>query len=568
MKKVKKLISPYFLLFVLIVVGGFGLRIYNVNWDDGYYFHPDELHMYSVTMQLKTPNSWAEFWDTESSLNPKFFAYGSLPLYLLKTVSHVFSLYEPSYETYTNLYLIARPLSALFDSLTIILVYMIAVQVGLTMRWRLAAAAIYALAVFPIQNAHFYTVDTQLTFWTTCTLMLSLTAIHKKRTWPLFLAAIATGLALSTKITAIALVPIVLMSLIIVRVTTRTSWLRFALTTVGLGILLVGITSIVTLVTQPYVAIDYPTFVRDVTQQIRMRADAHVFPYTIQYLDTKPYLYPAAQIIQWGLGPLIGLLAFGGIGVLCGVVVRGLRNKTLPKELFVLLICFLLFFIPLGSSAVKFMRYYLPLYPILVITAIYALYMLFKNIRLPFQLLLGGVVGGSYLLWTAAFMSIYTTPHPWVNASDWINAQIPEGATIAIEHWDRGLPVWGMSRYNVETLELYHPDSPTKINTLIQQLERSDYIIIASNRLHASIPKWPERYPATIAYYDQLLSGQLGFEKIAVFESYPQFLGIRIKDAKADESFTVYDHPQALIFKKTTFDAENTADVLREVVGN
>lgn len=160
-------------------------------------------------------------------------------------------------------------------------------------------------------------------------------------------------------------------------------------------------------------------------------------------------------------------------------------------------------------------------------------------------------------------MAIYTTPHPWIQASTWITTQIPAGTTLAIEHWDRGLPVWGMSAYDVEELELYRPDSSAKINTLTQQLERSDYIIIASNRLHASIPRWPQRYPATIVYYEQLFSGQLGFEKVATFESYPQFLGVRINDARADESFTVYDHPQVLIFRKTTFDAGNAADMLR-----
>ncbi len=566
MKKINERISPYFLLSILIFAIGFGLRTYNINWDGRYYFHPDELHLYNVTSQLHLPDTWQAFWDTDSPLNPKFFAYGSLPLYLLKGTSHVVSLLGPELEQYSQLYAVGRLTSSLFDSLTILLVYMIAARIGLTMRWRLTAAAIYALAVFPIQNAHFYTVDTQLTFWAMCTLVLCLTAVHINRTWPLFLAAITTGMALSTKITAVLLVPIVLISLIFVCFAKHASWRRSALMAAGIGILLIGSMGAVTLVTQPYIAIDYHTFVRDVTQQLRMRADATIFPYTLQYINTKPYMYPMAQIIQWGLGPLVGILGFGGIGVLLIHIIAAVKKRAPTQNytsLLLVLLVFFLFFIPLGSSAVKFMRYYLPLYPVLAITATYALYTLFQHIRLPFQLLFGSVVGGTYLFWITAFMAIYTTPHPWIQASTWITTQIPPGSTLAIEHWDRGLPVWGMSMYDVEELELYRPDSSAKINTLTQQLERSDYIIIASNRLHASIPRWPQRYPATIVYYEQLFSGQLGFEKVATFESYPQFLGVRINDARADESFTVYDHPQVLIFRKTTFDAGNAADMLR-----
>jgi hypothetical protein len=64
--------------------------------------------------------------------------------------------------------------------------------------------------------------------------------------------------------------------------------------------------------------------------------------------------------------------------------------------------------------------------------------------------------------------------------------------------------------------------------------------------------KFEKCYPLTNQYYKDLFSGQLGFEKIAEFTSYPTipFINVQIKDDSADESFTVYDHPKIIIFKK------------------
>ena len=45
--------------------------------------------------------------------------------------------------------------------------------------------------------------------------------------------------------------------------------------------------------------------------------------------------------------------------------------------------------------------------------------------------------------------------------------------------------------------------------------------------------------------------GRLGFELVAVFESFPTLGPIVINDQYAEEAFTFYDHPKVLIFKKS-----------------
>jgi hypothetical protein len=64
-------------------------------------------------------------------------------------------------------------------------------------------------------------------------------------------------------------------------------------------------------------------------------------------------------------------------------------------------------------------------------------------------------------------------------------------------------------------------------------------------------------------YYKDLLNEQpifgrknLTFKKVADFSAFPYLqigtMRVQIDDTNADESFTVYDHPRILIYKKST----------------
>ena len=171
-----------------------------------------------------------------------------------------------------------------------------------------------------------------------------------------------------------------------------------------------------------------------------------------------------------------------------------------------------------------------------------------------------------------AFSSIYSRTHTRVAASRWIYANIPAGSTLANEHWDDWLPIGGMdgkSSYGdnglFKSVEManYEDDTPAKLDGMVQNLASADYVILSSNRLYDSIPRLPVRYPMTIRYYQLLFGGQLGFERVATFTSYPTLFGLQIPDQAAEESFSVYDHPKVQIFRKTSaFDP----DVLRQAL--
>ena len=111
------------IILSIIFIFGFSLRLIGINWDSGYLFHPDEraimMHGYDISfLSLKS----LDFFNSEiSTLNPKWFNYGSFPVYFVKIVS-IFSNFFSNTSIY-DLRIPLRIFSALIDSITIIFLY-------------------------------------------------------------------------------------------------------------------------------------------------------------------------------------------------------------------------------------------------------------------------------------------------------------------------------------------------------------------------------------------------------------------------------------------------------------
>ena len=91
-------------------------------------------------------------------------------------------------------------------------------------------------------------------------------------------------------------------------------------------------------------------------------------------------------------------------------------------------------------------------------------------------------------------------------------------------------------------------ENPELFPQLLEYLENSDYIIVPSRRIFANHRRFPKKYPLTGKYYEFLFSGKLGFVEVAKIE--PLYSKI-FNDEKAEETFTVFDHPTIRIYKKT-----------------
>lgn len=178
------------------------------------------------------------------------------------------------------------------------------------------------------------------------------------------------------------------------------------------------------------------------------------------------------------------------------------------------------------------------------------------------------------------------------NAPVTLYLSLLEGADVALdtsvvanEHWDDPLPLrvddkdpfwdWyrGLRSSADGQLALYDLDSVEKRFSLLSWLDEADYIVLSSNRLYASIPRLPMRYPLTTAYYNALFDGSLGFTLEVEFVSYPALGPCQFPDQEnpftpqealssnalpcsialppAEEAYSVYDHPTVYIFRKT-----------------
>ena len=601
------------LLFLIIILGAM-FRFYGLNWDQGQHLHPDERAIVMYTLQLQIPNSISQFLSIRSPWNPHFFAYGSFPLYLLKLASLLFTNLSPALATYDGINLLGRVISASFDLGTIIFIYLLG-RILKNQITGLIGAFLYSISVFPIQTSHFYAVDTLLTFFITLTLYL----LVKFYIQPSLVKAIMIGtviaFAMATKISAtvIGISVIVTLtadfSLLLFRNPLEPNkWLHhlpkffFALCRDGLIILVT--LAIVYLILEPYALIDFHDFISQTLQQDAMTTNAFTFPYTLQYVGIVPYWYEIKNIFLWGMGPLLSALTFSGaiyittmslskikIGVTHyknKIYEKNQNHNKLAQEL-ILIIFFWIYFIIVGKFAIGFMRYMLPLYPLLCVFGALLAYKLIDYIN---RFILQKVSAWStrlfifytfyllalilLLIWPVSFMHIYTQPNTRVQATEYINRHFPPGTGIAVEHWDDELPLGTAPNYQMQILPLYNPDTQQKWESIIAQLQQVQYIVIASNRLYVPIQHlsscqkypYPYCYPIASIYYKNLFAGRpvlwntplsnlpgaknLVFKKIKQFVVTPQIplIHMPINDQSADESFTVYDHPKIMIFKK------------------
>jgi hypothetical protein len=162
-------------------------------------------------------------------------------------------------------------------------------------------------------------------------------------------------------------------------------------------------------------------------------------------------------------------------------------------------------------------------------------------------------------------------------------------SVIANESWDEGLPFPFEGRdpfgqlYRGITMEVRWPDTEDKRQMFIQVLDQADYVILPSQRAIWSTCRIPRSYPMTMAYYQALFDGRLGFDMAASFSSPIKIGSLYASDVggtfalfrepglplfnnrllAAEEAFSVYDHPPVWIFKKRAdFDLQQVKALL------
>ncbi len=427
----------------------------------------------------------------------------------------------------------------------------------------------------------------------------------------------------------------------------------------GLVAVALGVAVVVFAVTSPFAILDWENFSRAVLVEqgamVRGQAD---FPFTRQYRGTLPYIYHIEQLVRWGLGWPLGLLAFVSLG---WVFIKLFIGKARDGEILILSWIVPYFGIT-GLFLAKFMRYSVPITPFLMVLAaglIAAMWArgggkegnegtegsaesdetgsqatrqlagspmdedsgtrseigpsddeLFSSLSSEVSAADGQIsevveaeehfatdqiseasvsndspatqppvptphppppiwrwlaVGIAVLalagavLWSLAYVNgVYNTTHPWIKASEWMYARggVPDGSTIMWEQWDNSLPYdlpeanSNRGRFRFIDWGPFEEDTADKFQRMKDTLRAADYIALSSNRIYGAVDNLPQRYPMTTRYYQLLFDGKLGYELALEQVNSPNLLGITIDDTGADESFTLYDHPRVLVFRK------------------
>lgn len=584
-----------FLVFLLIAFFII-LRFHSNNWDQGTHQHPDERMAVMVSMRLSLFDN----------LDPDFFNYGSFPFYVLQGMAQLMDSMSGLiqgksnyfyYRSYDQLLVVGRMISTLMDVSVIVVVYQISFLIFKKRKLALLSALIYSAAFFTIQNSNFYIVDNYVNLFSSLLFLSIIKFWNKITVFNTIILGVLMGILLASKFTPIIYLPAIILVIIIKLLEPEINLLIKDLRKKRLSkkkafdrtrevlllrlkkfnkkrivncliyiVLFLATTFIVFFVFMPYGLINFEQFLAEIGLQLKMNSNPYIFPYTLQYVATLPYLYYLKNIFLWGFGPVNSLLFIIGLFSLIKFVLnnlRGRRGHKKKKAALLILLYILLnlyYFLIIGRSAVKFMRYMLPIYPFMAVMASWGFFSLIKLIKTQrVKEIFSLVVILLIATWSLSFYQIYSRPNTRIEATDWIKDNIPPGSVLAVEHWDDRLPLFYSQLYNFVELQLYNqPDNVQKWQKIDQDLETVNYLIIASNRLHVPLrklndcQKYKSCYPLAAQYYDNLFSGKLGFTKVAEFTSYPTIpiINVPIIDVAADESFTVYDHPQVMIFEK------------------
>lgn len=582
--------KPRYIVLIGILLLGAYLRMgVGLLWDDGQLLHPDERFLTMVAEKVRLPHSLMEYLD--SSKNPlspynneySYYVYGTLPLTIVRIIAEVFGKTD-----YDHIFVVGRIVSGIFDLITMVAIYLLGSALY-SRQAGLIGALFLALSVQNIQLSHFMGTENFVGAFVTLTALAltyagqywSANNAFRARIW-IILSGLMLGCGLASKISALFFLPIALLLIFGAFYFTPDNFLdkikiRSHCIELGFGvtILFLGSTLLAFRLGQPS-AFEGLSFYKishqflDNMAHIKETNDGGEWPPNVQWADRAPLFFTLKQMFFWEQGFGFFIASFGGLVCACyELIFRKNFKHCLSVSWILLFLCYQ------STRFVKYGRYFSVIYPFLALLAgyflVHVLYEKFKKELPSFSTIIPTALVLLSFWWAFAFVSIYSEPHTRIRASRWIYANMPQGSTILNEAWDDGLPMRVDGKdgfgglYKEVEVNHYEIDSPKQLDELMSALRKIDYIALSSNRAYASIPRLPKRYPFTTYFYKMLFSGELGFELVHTETQYPSFMKLTMDDDSAVESFTVYDHPKVLIFKKT--DRFNP-DYVRERLSN
>ena len=467
-------------IFVLILIAGAYFRFTGSDWALDYHLHPDERFLVWVTTDITPVQNLGEYFDTDiSSLNPHnrghgFFVYGTFPIFIVRYLADWLNQ-----SGWGDVNMLGRTVSALFDLGTVAIIYAIGLKVFKKKAPALASAAFYSFSVLPIQLSHYYTVDTAANFFGFLAVLMAIIIqdLEQERElksetppdfiriilgdWksaiPYMLFGIFLGMATASKINAVVLSILIIipnaryfLSQISLLLHRRKAYLSFSLRNIFIAAIL---SFLIFRILQPY-AFSGPGFfnmnlndrwIQNLTELANLSSGNNWgFPPAAQWVD-RPITFAFQNMVLWGLGLPLGVLAWVGFVWLSWRIIKGKETN-----LNLIWIWTLGYFLWQSVSHTSSMRYQMLVYPTLAIIAGWTLWALwvkgsilvsryqfksswiFKTLSVVTTI---SVLFGSFG-WAFAFTRIYNRPITRIEASEWIYQNIPGPINLSIQNED------------------------------------------------------------------------------------------------------------------------------------
>ena len=269
----------------------------------------------------------------------------------------------------------------------------------------------------------------------------------------------------------------------------------------------------------------------------------------INWFNRFTYLW---TLLQWGMGMPLALLAI--VGTLLAIIQRENRDKILLA----FVIPYLLF---IGLHKLKFVRHLLLIYPVLILfaaggidrlgTALSKWNWTGRNLTLKqwatpilYSAILGGV-GVYSLIYTAAFANVTRSVPTTVEATEWIESNIPPDKVV--EREPEILFDWVLPKLDRE-------DNGEDADWVLVSMPNAEvFLNYAANPSHYSAIDW---YPlesveteAAIEFYERVFGKSSRYTLTQRFRRQPHFLGIPISDEGAPFPMRALTHPEIRVYR-------------------
>lgn len=502
------------LVLCAIVILGLGLRLWGIPFGLPYMYHPDEGVPVTIALRmLQTGN-----------LDPGFFHWSSLLFYLNALVYLGYYLFGWILGRFTSLadlrlpdvetiavgkafmpeeFLLGRGLTVLFGTLVLILAYLVCRKMN-SARWVGWVAALWlAVDEISVRNSQFIRPDTFVVFFELVTVWFCLCILDDPQLRNYLAAGIAAGLATSFKYNAaVVCLPILIVHLY-----------RFgARGLLRREIYVAAMTSILAFVfTTPYAILDFPTFIRIGPLQA---AEIYATGHTGAEGDTFNWYVG----FFWGTQGIVALLALAEMA-LCAA------NRE--RHGIVLLSFPLAYYVLVNLYTVHFDETALPIIPFLIIFAALFLGRVFAfsqtrwnhlgQLRIAFALGVTSIAAAS-LRTTIAYNTHLLARDAREEAREWIDANLPPGARIAVEPY---APYVERPKFTVEG-----PVGMIAHDPEWYAQNGFEYLVFSGGAYQRYYDD-PARYTDYIAQYDEFFSQ---FALVKQFDSG----GIQIRIYKTD----------------------------------